>query len=934
MAEEGPPKVRFVRCPKCESLLTELPNYSVYECGGCGSLLRAKKKVTINGILVEKLERESDEDGFEKLESLSEKEDAGRDLGIGLEVERRKRDGALLDRGKERVFKEKTYHLVSNYKEIINSSNRIVREQIVGYQRGEGKGTDYNDGYKAPLNHPARNWVGNDGEEMNINGFESVNLSREKDMENISAQFKGSTGSLRSRAMVGKWGLNRDGSGGRHGNLRIADERSNVSNFASYPDEGPSNYNYVKSSSHGHGQLLKNFDNRFEHLEPDRAELIRKLDELKEQICRSSSAAEKQTPPGFYNHDRAPYNFPVKPLAPDKHVPRPLYFRQNDYGHVVRNSEDMNMQNFYFPPKHNANKFPVYKNSVQLQMPRSDSHPAPDRYSQQPLRDYYLGTHEGFDREPLASYPRGTMYHKPACACFHCYNKKWHVPSQVPASVFGRKYFMEEPTVSNFNHQVDHIKSRSGNPTPQVNHRALHSRDAQSDIGWPSDIDSNMDVFRHSHLGRVVVAHGDGRICHPITGGAPFIACSSCFESLKLPRKCKLREKNQQKLQCGACSTVLFIEIRNKKLVMSIPVKNKQILAEAADGSRGEGLWSPEGDFNAEGTNCSVDLDNVGYDFQSADFKGNVLPEDRRLNLNESRARHSLTSLSSVSSGEDKITDSMIVQRDLSDFPELPTKDDTSSTYLRPLFMESLDDISSNNKINRNGEGDESNKEVILDKDACRENNLNNISSETEVEVSFSEFLNTTTSQDSLEVSKEDLQPRINKGSESFLVGLLKKSFRDFSRSNQHNEYEKPNVFVNGQPIPDSMVKKAEKLAGPIHPGDYWYDSQAGFWGLMGQPCLGIIPPCIKEFNYPMPENCSLGNTSVFVNGRELHQKDLDLLKSRGLPTTKEKFYIIEISGRVFEKDSGKELKSLGKLAPTVEKMKRGFGMKVPRKLV
>ena len=27
-----------------------------------------------------------------------------------------------------------------------------------------------------------------------------------------------------------------------------------------------------------------------------------------------------------------------------------------------------------------------------------------------------------------------------------------------------------------------------------------------------------------------------------------------------------------------------------------------------------------------------------------------------------------------------------------------------------------------------------------------------------------------------------------------------------------------------------------------------------------------------------MPENCAGGNTGVFVNGRELHQKDLDLL--------------------------------------------------------
>lgn len=38
MADSG--KVRLVRCPKCENLLPELADYSVYQCGGCGAVLR------------------------------------------------------------------------------------------------------------------------------------------------------------------------------------------------------------------------------------------------------------------------------------------------------------------------------------------------------------------------------------------------------------------------------------------------------------------------------------------------------------------------------------------------------------------------------------------------------------------------------------------------------------------------------------------------------------------------------------------------------------------------------------------------------------------------------------------------------------------------------------------------------------------------------
>lgn len=77
------------------------------------------------------------------------------------------------------------------------------------------------------------------------------------------------------------------------------------------------------------------------------------------------------------------------------------------------------------------------------------------------------------------------------------------------------------------------------------------------------------------------------------------------------------------------------------------------------------------------------------------------------------------------------------------------------------------------------------------------------------------------------------------------------------------------------------------------------------------------MQPFIEEFNYPMPENCAGGNTGVFVNGRELNHKDMNLLGSRGLPIERDRSYIVEISGRVLDEDTGEELESLGKLAPT-----------------
>lgn len=33
-------KIRLVRCPNCANVLTELPHFSLYKCGGCGAVLQ------------------------------------------------------------------------------------------------------------------------------------------------------------------------------------------------------------------------------------------------------------------------------------------------------------------------------------------------------------------------------------------------------------------------------------------------------------------------------------------------------------------------------------------------------------------------------------------------------------------------------------------------------------------------------------------------------------------------------------------------------------------------------------------------------------------------------------------------------------------------------------------------------------------------------
>jgi hypothetical protein len=77
------------------------------------------------------------------------------------------------------------------------------------------------------------------------------------------------------------------------------------------------------------------------------------------------------------------------------------------------------------------------------------------------------------------------------------------------------------------------------------------------------------------------------------------------------------------------------------------------------------------------------------------------------------------------------------------------------------------------------------------------------------------------------------------------------------------------NVVVNGIPMTENQKRDYTQLYGsPPVPGNYWYDSKTGWFGLMGGPPMGTLQP---GFNWgPIPENASNGNSGVYINGRHL----------------------------------------------------------------
>ncbi|WOG88634.1 hypothetical protein DCAR_0207869 [Daucus carota subsp. sativus] len=911
-----PAKVRLVRCPNCENLLPELPDYSVYQCGGCGTVLRAK-----------------------------EKDDEGDSLSGNLYEER----VGVLGKSPEAVENsEYAEEAVMNLSDESGNSVRSngastsVSKENIADRVGKIRNTSMTKGDKKG--------VIIDGEKENSDdiGKESAELNSR------IGKASGSRGSGRfSDWRAGE----RSEVEGFLGNQR-ADVASLRYSTSKYSEEVPSYNKFVSNHDQAvTAEQMKNqsdFDKlkKAEYLEEDRAELLRKLDELKDQLTRTKivdNTKEKVPmnngrvfhqepyggdnwfPDGSMGHKRASMQYSV----PDKHVAGPSYISHYPEPRPFMNSREMAMHNFY-TPMHTPSELPGFEDPFRSQMLRTHTSQAPHPL-QHPAHQYFPGRYMNNDMgnfDMLEPYSHNIEPHPTSCSCFHCYNKYPHVLQPNQPSVFRDKTYADIPHNSMFYH-----RENSGAYGPPGYNSRFPSHDfhnPHSNTRLATDLNYKVGVNRQRHQ-RVVLATGGSR-CRPVAGGAPFITCYNCLEVLQLPKKILKTKKSQKKLKCAACSKVILLVISDNKLVSTLSDGVKRVPAKVGDSSN---MAAKEDSSSYQGANwgsmdlSSDDYENTGYDFQSMDQKLPSSTLGQNLSSNQSAEMRSLHStISCPSEGEDN-PDILIGTIGEAKSDELVAGIDPSQTASGSPLEDPINSSNKYNMVNRVGKGNRSGRteqeKVIVKKVTSRQNSIKDAPVATELDISSNEYGNTGVSLDSGDTSREEDQLRVKKGGLSFFTGIKKKSFKDKFRSSQIVEQEKCSVAVNGHPIPDRLIKKAEKVAGPIQPGQYWYDSRAGFWGFMGGPCLGIIPPFIEEFSYPLPEDCAGGNTGVYVNGRELHQKDLILLGNRGLPTERDRSYIIEMSGRVLDEDSGEELDSLGKLAPTVEKAKHGFGMKPPK---
>lgn len=512
-----------------------------------------------------------------------------------------------------------------------------------------------------------------------------------------------------------------------------------------------------------------------EAIEQDRAGLVRKLDKLKEQLLQPKERQIPSSSPGF---EKAPLRFP----SSEKHVADPSYYhqyREPEPPRLYNNNPDVSLDG----PMHNPAHVPAYGDTLRFRMHERTLQPSHPHYSRQ-----YIGNsgHDLFD-----THPRNERLHQSTCSCFHCYDPYHRAsgsvfpPSGLPDVLHNAGFYPHERSIgfgSSLHSPRTFIPSPgSTSRGPQLNGRCRgESRDAQ------------MNDISRVRPPKAVSSSGGSRLIHPLAGGAPFITCKNCLKLLKLPDKTDSATRKQQRLRCGNCSSLIDFSFVDKKLVLSTDPTS----ARKAE-TQSKLHWVTAANFSSD------ENDNAAYKFHSMDTRPGDVSTGPALNSDKAQEMQ-IAEFTSPNMSEDELS---------SDSP-------TARTLTPDLHLHKDFDHSSINVRDRSGPRNQSSRSeqdrVTLSKTAMRQNSMKEASVAIEMDVNDYSH-NSGVSQDSANDYGED-QGRTKKGG---FASIVKNSFKDLKKSIQNDG--RSDVSINGHHVAERLLKMAEKQAGPIRPGNYWY---------------------------------------------------------------------------------------------------------------
>lgn len=514
-----------------------------------------------------------------------------------------------------------------------------------------------------------------------------------------------------------------------------------------------------------------------EAIEQDRAGLVRKLDKLKDQLLQPK---EQRISSSSSRFEKAPLRF----FSSGKHVAGASYYHhypEPEPSCLYNNNPDVSLHG----PMHNPSHVPAYEDPLGFQMHERTLQPSHLHNSRQ-----FIGNngHDLFDRHP----PNGT-FHQSTCSCSHCYDPYHRAsgsvfpPSGLPDALRNAGFYTHERSFG-FDTSLHSPRTfipphppGSQSPGPQ-----LHGR-CPSGYG-----DARMNAISRVRPPKAVSSSVASRLINPVAGGAPFINCNNCLKLLKLPDKIDSTTRKKQRLRCGACSCVIDYSFVDKKLnLFTDPASAKK----AENHSRLN--WVTAANFSSD------DYDNNAYEFHAMD-KGPADVSTGLALISDKAQEMQIADSTSPSGSEDELSsDSSTVMKVTPDSP------------LHKHF-----EYSSNNVRDRSGPRSWSSRsehdKVTPSKTAMRQNSMKEASVAIEMDVNDYSH-NYEVSQDSANDYTDD-QGRTKKGG---FASIVKNSFKDLKKSIQNEG--RSDVSINGHPVAERLVKMAEKQAGPIRPGNYWY---------------------------------------------------------------------------------------------------------------